>query len=285
MKPAVTIIGTGAVGSALQDFFRRNDYRVTSLWNSREGHVFGDSSSPQLIAGQSTPSTNPQVGELLFITVPDDQIEVVARKLAGSEINWKNRRVVHCSGSLASDVLRLIAEQGAGVASMHPVQTFSLTDSAARFSGITISLEGDNEVTSFLAKMVDEMQAVALPLDKSQKQMVHIAAVFASNYLVALLGTVDELLSTEGIDNGLEMLKPLIRQTVENVLSKGPGDALTGPVARGDLKTVEQHQARLSSAHRTLYDELGLRALRLAQTSGRLSEEQVRRLHSLLSNG
>ena len=53
------------------------------------------------------------------------------------------------------------------------------------------------------------------------------------------------------------MLAPLLRTTLANLLERGPAQALTGPVARGDVGTVRAHlrlldgQApRLAAAYR-----------------------------------
>ncbi|MBA3258849.1 MAG: DUF2520 domain-containing protein, partial [Gemmatimonadales bacterium] len=60
---------------------------------------------------------------------------------------------------------------------------------------------------------------------------------------------------------------PLIRGAAGN-LELGPAAALTGPVRRGDVRTVEAHLAALESEDRELYRLLGLAALRLARQSG-----------------
>ncbi|MCR4841656.1 MAG: DUF2520 domain-containing protein, partial [Eubacterium sp.] len=52
---------------------------------------------------------------------------------------------------------------------------------------------------------------------------------------------------------------------VENVLSKGPVQALTGPIERGDSKTVESHLLAMPDDYREFYVNLARETLKIAQ--------------------
>ena len=89
-----------------------------------------------------------------------------------------------------------------------------------------------------------------------------------------------------GREDGMRMLAPLVRTTMDNLAAAGPSHALTGPVARGDVGTVRAHlrlldreSPRLAGAYRSL----SLEALTLA--APRLDDEQVRTLKELLGAG
>jgi predicted short-subunit dehydrogenase-like oxidoreductase (DUF2520 family) len=83
----------------------------------------------------------------------------------------------------------------------------------------------------------------------------------ASNHLVALLGQVERLAAGCGVP--FEAFAPLVLGSVQNAFSIGPAAALTGPVARGDLATVEQHLRDLDPAERDAYRTLAREAARL----------------------
>src|SRR5690554_3370570 len=136
----MTVIGTGAVGGALAELFKKLNITLFSSWSSKDGSVIG-SDGLRTSLDRSYPINNSEIGTLIFIAVPDDQIPFVARQLADSPILWKGTSVVHCSGALSSDALRPVADKGANVASMHPIQTFKRGDGAERFRDIFISLE------------------------------------------------------------------------------------------------------------------------------------------------
>ena len=264
---SVTIIGTGAVGSALQDFFRSNGYPILSAVNRTSG----------------LPAEEGLYGDVLFITTPDDAIAGVSEKLSGKEITWNHKTVVHCSGSLSSDQLSALSVAGAATASMHPIQTFRKGDGASRFHGITVSVEGDAHAKELLKPLILKMRAKAIDVTPGQKQALHIGAVFASNYLVSLLRTVEKYLESEEMDDGIGIMRPLIEQTLRNIFEKGASEALTGPVSRGDVQTVESHLSRLIfyPEYQSLYRQLGKTALQIARESGSLTDEQEEQLMQL----
>ena len=98
-------------------------------------------------------------------------------------------------------------------------------------------------------------------LDDADRTRYHAAAVVASNHLVALLGQVERLAAS--CDVPFEAFAPLAIASLQNVFHHGPAAALTGPVARGDLGTVEGHLRELDPAERDAYRSLAREAARL----------------------
>lgn len=83
-------------------------------------------------------------------------------------------------------------------------------------------------------------------VDPQFKTVYHAAAVFASNYLVTLLDVAQQAYVKAGVapELALQLLEPLVRGTADNVFKMGTTEALTGPIARGDLATaVRQYRA------------------------------------------
>ncbi|MCC5914366.1 MAG: DUF2520 domain-containing protein [Balneolaceae bacterium] len=275
---SVTIIGNGALGTALIDFFRSQKTSIKSVWNSQGGEVFRDSS------GTSRPHTFPnsedEAGEMIFITTPDSLISDISKRLSEKDIEWKGRQVVHCSGALASSELKTLNNKGAAVASMHPIQTFRRGDTGDRFKNITVSLEGDSEVTKTLENLAMEMGATPVHVDPQRKRALHLAAVMASNYLVALMHGVEEILENEGVDGGISIFESLIRQTVENIFEKGTVEALSGPVARGDYEVIKAHLEKLNGQphQKELYRVLSRQAIKIAEQSGGVDPERIERM-------
>ncbi|MDZ7718977.1 MAG: DUF2520 domain-containing protein [Balneolaceae bacterium] len=278
-KPTITIIGTGALGSTLQMFFEENGYLVRSAWNSRRGLIYSDSSEKFETVDRTLPESDSESGDLIFITTPDDLIKRTAQSLSNQPISWGKKIVVHCSGNLTSDELTSLSESGAKTVSMHPLQTFKRGDGSDRFNDITMSLQGDNDAKEKLKPIIQEMGAQSLNLNKKQKRYLHIAAVMASNYLVALMFSVENLLKDAELKEGFDALETLVNQTVTNIFEKGPADALTGPIARGDVESVQTHLSELSGIdQKNLYKILGLEALKIARQSGSVPEDTMNKL-------
>jgi predicted short-subunit dehydrogenase-like oxidoreductase (DUF2520 family) len=281
-KPTITIIGTGALGSTLQTFFKENGYRIRSTWNSKGGLIYYDQSEQSV--DRILPENENEIGDLIFITTPDDLISKAAHTLSKKPISWDDKIVVHCSGNLTTDELELLAESGAKTVSMHPIQSFKRGDGSDRFKNITISLQGDEVAKEQLRPIIDKMGAKSLNLTKKQKRYLHIAAVMASNYLVALMFSVENLLNDVELHEGFDALETLVRQTVTNIFEKGPADALTGPIERGDLESVQTHLAELKgSDQEDMYKLLGLEAVKIAEKGNKIPQEKISMLRELLS--
>ncbi|TVR33537.1 MAG: DUF2520 domain-containing protein [Balneolaceae bacterium] len=285
-KPAITIIGTGSVGSVLQDFFEGEGYPMCSLWNSRGGKVYASEKAGLLSVSHSLPQKESEVGDWIFITIPDDQILKTSDQLAKLLVSWRDKCVIHCSGNLSSEVLGSLKKAGAKTVSMHPIQTFKKGDDRNRLKDIYVSLEGDEELMQMLIPVIQKMGAHPFVLTAGGKQSLHIAAVFASNYLVALMGSVEQILKQNDIENGLHILKPLVEQTLHNVFEKGVDEALTGPISRGDSETVRAHLEQLSSDPQlqALYKLLGMAAVDIAKTSGKAATGEIDIIEALLSS-
>lgn len=283
LPESVTIIGTGALGGALKALFDGLKIPVRSLWNSRGGSLFDESGNETSLSG-SFPESDLETGMVVFITTPDAQIRSTSEKLSQTEIKWKGRSVVHCSGALASDELQPLRKSGASTASMHPIQTFRKGDDASRFREITTSLEGDESLTASLEELVIKMGANPLKADRDMKKAIHLSAVVASNYLVALLNVSQEILRDAGVNGDIRLLEPLIRQTLENVLTKGTAASLSGPISRGDEPVVRHQFSSLSDdlQKQKLYGTLGIHAVDLARKAGTLSEQEAARLKEIL---
>jgi len=278
-----TIIGCGALGGALKDFLNKQSYFIRSVFNSREG-VIKSGKGFSRKSERTHPVEESEAGDVIFISVPDDRISEIAQNLSQVDLNWNSKKVIHCSGNLFSDELNALVHLGAQTASMHPLQTFQRGDDADRFDGIFVSLEGDSELCEELEVFVKTMGANPLRVKKEQKQMLHIAAVFASNYIVATLHEAESLLREKGIESGLKPLEPLIRQTIENSLNLGPSEALTGPIARGDAESVLKHLQALEehSESINLYRVLGKKALQVAKERSNISSEKLQTLKQIL---
>ena len=99
-------------------------------------------------------------------------------------------------------------------------------------------------------------------LADSDRGRYHAAAVVASNHLVALLGQVERLAATCSVP--FEAFGPArARVGAERVRARAGRPRSTGPIARGDLTTVEQHLRDLDPAERDAYRALAREAARL----------------------
>lgn len=206
----------------------------------------------------------------LLVAVPDAAVAAVAARLAEAPLP-PGIPVLHLSGSLGLDVLEPLARRGCSVGGLHPLCAVAdPVEGVQRLRGAAYGVEGEGAARELAERIVRAAGGTALPLEAGSRAIYHAAAVFASNYLVALLAAAERLMERAGVPAGRvrEALVELAEGAVENVRHQGPAEALTGPVARGDAQTVLLHLSRLSGDERTLYSLLGREALALARQRG-----------------
>ncbi|MEM1350207.1 MAG: DUF2520 domain-containing protein, partial [Myxococcota bacterium] len=117
-----------------------------------------------------------------------------------------------------------------------------------------------------------EVDVHPLSVRSDRKVLYHASAVTAANLLVGLMDAAYAMAEAAGVDDEQvrrEMLVPLARSCVENLATKSPRDALTGPVARGDWATVARHEAALAE----IDDELLELYVALTRRAKQLSSE------------
>jgi predicted short-subunit dehydrogenase-like oxidoreductase (DUF2520 family) len=268
-------------------------------------------------ANSSSDDTTP--ADVVWLTVPDDALESVvatvtravrarasvpagggrAAKPGTAAARRAERFVVHSSGAASVTVLEPLAELGFHTLSLHPLQSFAAGEGQADvLQDVPFAVTASDAVAeAFGNTLVRRLGGRPFLLSDAQKGRYHLAATVASNLLVALESQATELMneavgaSTAAAGTqaavappALDILGPLVRTTLANVLRLGPERALTGPVARGDVTTVRTHLALLADypeRFATAYRALSLQALALA--APRLDDEAVRVLRHLLA--
>lgn len=106
--------------------------------------------------------------------------------------------------------------------------------------------------------------------------MYHLANVFVSNLTLALLEIGVSYFKEIGLteEEAIYAAMPLIKGcNIRNIEEKGFLSSLTGPVLRGDWKTVERHLAVVKDEDQEIYKELSLHLLKLARKKGKCFEK------------
>lgn len=198
-----------------------------------------------------------------LLCVPDDAIRGTAGVLAETE--RPPLLVGHVSGATTLGALSPAAERGCGTFSLHPLQTFP--DERTSVKGIPAAVAGSGEASeAFAAGLAERLGMRPFEVPEGSRAAYHAAACIASNFLVALEESASELFREAGIEDGRELLAPLVARTAANWADRG-GDALTGPVARGDEETIARHRVALGETAPELlpmYEALASRTQELA---------------------
>lgn len=204
------------------------------------------------------------VADLLFVAVPDGQVPHIAAGLPLSAAH----AVVHLSGVLGLDCLAGAEQQGARIGALHPLQAFPRDAEAARFRGIHAGIEASEPgLFAELEQIAHGLGATPFSLAGVDRAAYHAAAVFASNYAVALHAAAAQVWQLAGLPlaTARPALAPLTLGAAQAIAARDLPEALTGPIARGDVTSVASHlQALQGDPERSaLYRALARELLRL----------------------
>ena len=280
----VGFIGAGTVGTALAVRFFQKGCPVVAV----SSRTLTSAQRLAALAGDCRVCRIAQevadAADLNFITTPDDVISRVA-----SEVRWHaGQNVVHCSGAHSIDILEPARQLGAATGSFHPLQTFaSLNEAMDNLPGSTFALEAEEPLLAMLKELASLLNGDWVELKPGDKVLYHVAAVFVSNYLVTLVKLGLDL--WQGFEvppkEATRALLPLLRGTVNNIDNIGLPDCLTGPIARGDLGTISKHLNALEAKNSSLlttYKDLGLQAIPIALTKGKIDKHRAEEMKALL---
>jgi predicted short-subunit dehydrogenase-like oxidoreductase (DUF2520 family) len=270
----VAVIGAGRVGTALAVRLLDAGHRIVAI----SGRADTVDRAARYLPGVPihAPSVAARGAEIVIIGTPDDLIEPAASALADEGALGEGQSAIHLSGATSLGTLSAPRAAGAEVLSVHPLQTFPDVDSAlARIPGSGIAVTALSGAGYELGeRLARDVGGRSFRLADEAKPIYHAAAVFASNYLVAVTALADELFRDAGMREPAELFLPLQRATLDNVAALGPTAALTGPAVRGDAGTVAanlealaKHAPQAVPAYVALADV----ALDIAHRSGRLS--------------
>jgi predicted short-subunit dehydrogenase-like oxidoreductase (DUF2520 family) len=190
--------------------------------------------------------------DVLVIATPDDAVAAVAAAV----LPCPTATVLHLSGSLGLDAL---APHGRRAA-LHPLVPLPNADVGAQrlAEGVTFAVAGDPVARLMAESLGGRLVEVA----DADRAAYHAAACIAANHVVALLGQVERVAASVGLD--VDAFLPLTRAAVDDVAALGPRQALTGPAVRGDWATLSRHLDALSASERAGYQAGAALATQLA---------------------
>jgi predicted short-subunit dehydrogenase-like oxidoreductase (DUF2520 family) len=235
----ITIIGSGNVAQHLIDAFAKsNAVEIVQVFSRTKNSI------QNLDSSKITNDWNALAeADLYIIAVSDDVISLVS-----SQLPFKNRLVVHTSGSAPLTALNDKNRKGV----FYPLQTFT-KGKEVDFKTIPFCLETQLESDyTILEKVAQSISDRIYKIDSHQRKALHVAAVFVNNFTNYLYQLGNDICQENHVP--FDILKPLILETAEKLLTLSPKEAQTGPAKRNDISTIEAHESFLSNENQsTIY--------------------------------
>jgi len=243
----IILAGPGRAGGAVCIAAKRAGHRIVAVAGRTSDTV--QRAAQLLDAVPLRLSDEFPPADLLMIAVRDDVIADVASHIRAPHVG----AVVHLSGLTPMDALLPLRRTGTAIGVLHPLQTLPTPEAGAdalagSWMAVTTS---DERLRLVLEALVTSLGARSFAVPEAVRAVYHAAAAAAANGTVAVLAIAEELFTAAGVP--FDAARPLVDAVVANAFGLGPGAALTGPIARGDVGTV---RAQLDAVQERAPEEL-----------------------------
>jgi len=203
--------------------------------------------------------------DVVLITVRDDDLPAALDTLSTLPAGVV---VLHASG--VTDVQPV---EGHPTGTFHPLVPLANPETGASLlRDAWIGVDGDPAAIAISRKLAAAIGAHVLIIPPGAKPGYHAAAVIAANFTAVLAAAAEREMARAGLDppSAHAAVAHLMRASIAHVAALGPERGLTGPVARGDVGTIQRNVAALAGDPlvRDLYISATRIAIELAKAVG-----------------
>jgi predicted short-subunit dehydrogenase-like oxidoreductase (DUF2520 family) len=280
-------IGAGRVTATLAEAMQLAGLHVAAIFSRDPQHAEAIAARVPGATVAATAQAAADAGDVVFLTVPDDAIEVACAGVA-----WRTgQSVVHCSGATELDALLSARHANAYVGSFHPLQMFANPSVAlATLPGCTITVDAEPPLCDLLEGLCRRIECRPQRLASGRRALYHTSIYYVGPFLIALMQEAMVIWRALGMSEreALAALVPLLHGTVAAVMDGGLAQGMGGCIARGDIGTVQRHLAALdtfSPEMASLYRQLALRTIPLAVARGTLAPDAAEGIRAVLDPG
>ncbi|MDE5821307.1 MAG: DUF2520 domain-containing protein [Paramuribaculum sp.] len=242
-RRGVVILGAGNVASALAPALDAAGYSIRQVFSRDIQNAV--TLAETLGSAEPVDSLDAVVGDAEFyiVSLTDKAIAEIAGQLKGTGGLW-----MHTSGGIPANEL---APASGDYGVLYPLQTFS-KGRPVDFADVPVFIEANTPGNlKRIRKIAEKISKIVSEADSNKRLRLHAAAVFACNFVNYLWSNADAILAEGG--ESLEVLYPLIKETLAKAIAISPYAAQTGPARRGDSAVTERHVTVMTPRQATLY--------------------------------
>ena len=241
----IVILGAGRLAVNLSMAIHKKGYDIAEVCNrtERKGKSLAGKLKTRYIP---EPEMITPDADLYILAVSDSAIPLFLERLKTG-----NRLIIHTSGSVKMDILQGVS---ANFGVIYPPQTFT-SNRLLSFRSIPLCIEANSgKNLDILRSFADSLSEKVYTINSDQRRLLHLSAVFASNFTNFMVAISQELVLENGMDFGI--LEPIIRQTAGNASSGDVFKLQTGPAVREDRETIREHLKLLTNHpdYKEIYD-------------------------------
>ncbi len=233
----IFVIGSGNIAYHMVRAIWKSDHILEGLYSRNESEARSCTRGEKVDLYHDI-SKITTTSDIYLICVSDDAIASIVTNLP-IEIR-KKKIVAHTSGSQALEILGDINHQGV----FYPVQTFTKGRKMA-YNDIPFCINANDDNTEdALIELANSISSNTTVMSDADRQIVHVSAVMINNFVNHLIYKSESNL--EANDIPVDLLQPLLKQTILKQSKLGSYDSQTGPAMRNDESTIETHLSLLS---------------------------------------
>lgn len=231
----IVIIGSGNVATVYAKLLFNHAHTIVQVYSKQIANAQSLASIVNALAINNLQEID-QAADLIIIAVSDQAIESIVL-----EMPQVKSVVVHTAASVSIDVFNKKSNHY-GV--LYPIQTIRKEMSLT--TPIPFAINGNsNLVIQQLADLVSSIQSTSVLYTDNQRLKLHIAAIFACNFVNYMYVQSAAFCKNENIN--FSDLQPLIEETANRLKNHHPKEVFTGPAVRGDENTIQKHVHLLQS--------------------------------------
>ncbi len=232
-RPSIVIIGAGNVAYHLSLNLQKH-CKIRQVIGHSSARASELSKRLHVPYSCKLAEIDPQA-DLYILAIQDDALPDVIDRLP-AELKF----VVHTSGSTPLGVFKYKFTR---VGVFYPLQTIT-RDTDVDFRRVPILLEcSDEEGLNLLKALAGKISDRVLEINSEDRELLHIAAVFANNFSNFMLTVAHDILGSNGLD--FDLLRPLLDETYYKLQRNLPAEIQTGPARRNDVRILEEHSRKL----------------------------------------
>lgn len=264
----IGLIGCGKVGTSLFHVLKKN-HKIIGVYDIKRTNQQRAVKCLNIVNNASYHNICTK-SQALFFATPDDQITSAFKK--AKPLLKDNAYVFHFSGLLPSTIFP--KSKHLFRASVHPFATFPKIVMLPVRQKYTLFIEGDKYALRAAKQIFKSSYFSLRKISTGNKTKYHLLGVFSSNLLVGLIKVIEMLARNIGWTKKdiSDVILPIIKDTINNIEKNGLKKALSGPLERGDMKTIKMHLQTLRGDKETLdvYKTLSLVILKkIVMNSGK----------------
>lgn len=226
----VVIIGSGNVATILAIKLKNAGHNILQVYNKTiiNAAILAKKVNAKVAENIKDIETN---ADFYIIAVADNALQNIATSLT---LKPKSI-VVHTAGAIGIDVLKQCCKNY-GV--LYPIQSVKKEMNINTTVPFVVNANNDfafNKIKLLVESMNENFEV----LNDEQRLQLHIAAVFANNFVNYMYINAFKICTKNNIK--FSLLQPLIEETATRLKNNKPNKVFTGPAVRKDMTTINKH--------------------------------------------